>query len=105
MVGGTAPAVTVQTNSGMTLLFHRFCRRRPMAELVRCFQDPFVVVSSPSRLFRFSSLAFTPSRTLTRHVPRSTVAVSHDVVLMMSLTYRLCVNYGDGNEKRVAETV
>ena len=79
MVSGTA--VTVQTNSGVSP-FHIFGRCRPMAERVRCFHDPFIVVSSPSRLCFASRWPSLP-HALSRHIPCSTVIVSHDVVLML----------------------
>ena len=46
MIGGTAPAVTVQTNSGVTVLFTYSADGRTGA----LFHDPFVVVSSLFRL-------------------------------------------------------
>ena len=76
MVGGTAPAVTVQTNSVVTVQTNSVVTvlLTYLADVGRwqnwCAAFTILSLLSIQVVFRFSSLAFTPSRTLTRHILR-----------------------------------
>ena len=73
VVRGTAPAVTVQTNSGGDSPFYRFCS---------CAVFNILSLLSPLHP-GCVSLLLAGLHSHTHHIPRSAVVVSHDVVLML----------------------
>ena len=86
MVGGTAPAVTVQINSGVTVLFtdsadvgrwQNWCAVFTIILLLRPLHPGSVSLLLAGRHSLTHSHA---------HIPRSAVAVSYDVLMLQAFT-------------------